>query len=85
MYTKKIKDIFKGLDFIKIDTEGHELEVLKGARNLLKDLKPKFLQIEFNTHQLLKNVTILDYQKFLKTTKVTDFYLLGRNFYLLAF
>ena len=77
----KNKRYFKGLDFIKIDTEGHELEVLKGARNLLKDLKPKFLQIEFNTHQLLKSVTILDYQKFLKTTKVTDFYLLGRNFY----
>lgn len=63
---KKNKNYFKGLDFIKIDTEGHEIEVLRGAKYLLKKLNPKFLQIEFNIHQLLKNVTILDYQKFLK-------------------
>jgi len=66
---KKNKNSFKGLDFIKIDTEGHELEVLHGSKNLLKNLKPKFLQIEFNTYQLLKNVTILDYQKVLKNYK----------------
>ena len=68
-FYRKNKKYFKGLDFIKIDTEGHELEVLKGSKNLLKDLNPKFLQIEFNTHQILKKVTILDYQKILKNYK----------------
>lgn len=63
---KKNKKLFKGLDFIKIDTEGHELEVLQGLKNILRDLKPKFLQIEFNTHQLLKNITVIDYKKVLK-------------------
>lgn len=82
---KKNKRYFKGLDFIKIDTEGHELEVLKGARNLLKDLKPKFLQIEFNTHQLLKNVTILDYQKFLKNYKSYRLLPFGKKFLPISF
>ena len=40
---KKIKKI----DFIKIDTEGHELEVLKGAEKTIKKFKP-ILMVEKN-------------------------------------
>ena len=29
----------QNIDLLKIDTEGHELEVLSGAKNLLKKLK----------------------------------------------
>ncbi len=60
------KKLFRELDFIKIDTEGHELEVLQGSKKIIRDLKPKFIQIEFNTYQLIKNTTLIDYQKYLK-------------------
>tara|TARA_R110000803_G_scaffold188348_1_gene250738 strand:- start:1857 stop:2555 length:699 start_codon:yes stop_codon:yes gene_type:complete len=35
------------IDFIKIDTEGHELNVLKGMSKALSDKKIKFIQIEY--------------------------------------
>ena len=55
-----LKDILKNqvIDFIKIDTEGYEFEVLDGAKNLFKEQQPKFIQIEFNWHQLLKGQTL---------------------------
>ena len=55
-----LKDILKNqiIDFIKIDTEGYEFEVLDGAQHLLKEHQPKFIQIEFNWHQLLKEQTL---------------------------
>lgn len=55
-----LKDIIKNqiIDFIKIDTEGYEFEVLDGAKYLLKEHQPKFIQIEFNWHQLLKGQTL---------------------------
>ena len=34
------------IDILKIDTEGHELEVLKGAKSVLK--KVNYLHIELN-------------------------------------
>ena len=46
------------VDFIKIDTEGFEFEVLDGAKDFLRNHKPKFIQIEFNWHQLLKGQTL---------------------------
>lgn len=58
---KKIKKI----DLIKIDTEGHELEVLKGAEKTIKKFKPSFIQLEFNWHQLYKNNSLLIFQKYL--------------------
>ena len=55
-----LKNILKNqiIDFIKIDTEGYEFEVLDGAKYLLKEHQPKFIQIEFNWHQLLKGQTL---------------------------
>ena len=43
------------VDFIKIDTEGFESEVFKGAARIFAELKPKYIQIEFNWHQLFRN------------------------------
>lgn len=43
------------LDFIKIDTEGYEYEVLLGGQQLISKFKPKFIQIEFNEHHLYRN------------------------------
>jgi len=75
----KNKKLFKSLEFIKIDTEGHELEVLKGSKKLLKILKPKFIQIEFNSHQLLKSVTLQQYKKFLKNYNIFRLLPFGDN------
>ena len=44
------------VDFIKIDTEGFEKEVLSG----LGAIKPNFIQFEFNKHHLYRKVTLLE-------------------------
>lgn len=72
---KKLDDcenLFKDnrIDFIKIDTEGYEYEVLLGAKNILMKHKPKFIQMEFNWHQLLKNQTLYNLSKFMNFSEV---------------
>jgi FkbM family methyltransferase len=66
------EDYFKDkqIDFIKIDTEGFEYEVLKGAEKILKLHKPKFIQIEFNWHQLIRNHTMYDLFKLVNSYDV---------------
>ena len=61
------KNLFdKEIDLIKIDTEGYELEVLKGSKRLIEINKPKYIQLEFNIHQLFKNHTMYEFSKYLK-------------------
>ncbi len=38
-----------GIDVLKIDTEGFDLSVLKGARRFLEERRIKFIWVEFNT------------------------------------
>lgn len=45
-------------DFIKIDTEGFEREVLEGMQQTLEHLKPRFVQFEFNRGHLYRGVTL---------------------------
>jgi FkbM family methyltransferase len=47
------------VDFIKIDTEGFEREVLAGAQETLRVLKPKYIQFEFNLLHLRRGYTVL--------------------------
>lgn len=49
------------ISFIKIDTEGNELEVLKGCRNLIQKNKVDFIQFEYggtykDAHTTLKDI-----------------------------
>jgi FkbM family methyltransferase len=46
------------VDFVKIDTEGFEFEVLVGAQKLLEDRRPLFVQLEMNLHQLYRGHTL---------------------------
>lgn len=53
------------LDCIKIDTEGFELDVLKGASYVLTEIKPKAIILEWNWHQLFRGGTLLQIQELL--------------------
>ncbi len=53
------------VDLIKIDTEGYEMNVLKGAINFIKQKKVKFIQIEFNVHQIITQNNIYEFSKVL--------------------
>jgi hypothetical protein len=46
------------ISLIKIDTEGFESEVFNGAIKTFSEVKPHFIQIEFNWHQLFRNITL---------------------------
>ena len=67
-----LEDLFNNqrIDFIKIDTEGYEYEVLSGAKKLIYNHKPKFIQIEFNWHQLLKNQTLYNLSSLIDFSEV---------------
>lgn len=47
------------IDFIKVDTEGYEFEVLSGAKETISELRPQFIQLEFNLHQLHRGHSLL--------------------------
>lgn len=42
------------IDFIKIDTEGFESEVLAGSRMIIAQHKPMAIQLEFNWHHMFR-------------------------------
>lgn len=48
-------------DFVKIDVEGYELEVLRG----LAPMRPRFVQFEFNWHHLRRGHTLYEITKLL--------------------
>lgn len=56
----------KHINFLKIDTEGHELEVLKGAQQMLQDSKVDVIQIEFNEMNIISRVFYSDFTQLLE-------------------
>lgn len=54
------------IDFLKIDTEGFEYEVLLGAKKTIKTHKPKAIQIEFNWHHLFRGHTLFLFSELLE-------------------
>jgi len=70
-YVEKKK--FKSIDFIKIDTEGYELEVLKGAKNIL--FKTKYVLFEHHYDDMIvKNYFFSDVHNFLKENNFQQLY-----------
>lgn len=57
--------IVKEIDFIKIDTEGFEYQVLLGSQRIIDQFKPKFIQVEYNWHQLFSGQSLLALSKLL--------------------
>jgi len=57
------------IDFLKMDVEGHELEILKGAGDVLKDKKVSALQFEFGGANIDSRTYFQDF-----------FYLLKENY-----
>ena len=59
------KEKIKKIDLVKIDTEGHELQVLQGAGNFLKK-GIKYLIIEFHNSNIFLNYNPVEIEKYLK-------------------
>lgn len=53
------------IDFIKIDTEGFEYEVLSGATAVIETFRPKMIQIEHNWHHLFRSNSLYSFSVFL--------------------
>jgi FkbM family methyltransferase len=49
---EELLDSAINVDFLKIDTEGYDLRVLKGAETLLRVGRIRFIQFEYNAHWL---------------------------------
>ena len=56
-FLKKLK-IKGSIDFIKIDTEGHDFHVLLGLKKTINKHKTKFIQFEMNWHYLFNGHNI---------------------------
>lgn len=53
------------IDFLKIDTEGHELAVLKGAQKLLAENSIRLIQFEFNEMNVISRTYMRDFLELL--------------------
>ncbi|QFT67765.1 hypothetical protein FIU93_13340 [Labrenzia sp. THAF35] len=53
------------VDLIKIDTEGFETEVFEGAARVFSEIRPRFIQMEFNWHQMFRSRTLNDFAEML--------------------
>ncbi|TXD81701.1 FkbM family methyltransferase [Subsaximicrobium wynnwilliamsii] len=54
------------IDFLKIDTEGYELEVLKGAAKLIENNGIQTIQFEFNEMNVISRVFLKDFYDILE-------------------
>ena len=69
-YLGVLRSVAEVIDFLKIDVEGFEWEVLQGAQNVLLDMRPKFIQLELNHHQLFRGHSLFSLSQLLPNYKV---------------
>lgn len=65
------KNNINHIDFIKIDTEGNEFDILKGSKEMLDQDKINIIQFEFNKMNIISRVFLKDFYDLLKNY---DFY-----------
>ena len=56
----------KKIDLLKIDTEGHEFEILNGAKKTIQDGKIRYLLIELHYSKMYKKYSKKNIENFLK-------------------
>ena len=66
MITLDSIDFIKKIELIKIDTEGAEYSVLKGANKTIETHKPKYILLEFNRMNVNSRVFLADFIVLLK-------------------
>lgn len=59
------------IDFLKLDVEGHDLEVLKGATTLLNDGRIKMIQFEYGGCNIDSRVLLRDFFEFMAPYSTT--------------
>tara|TARA_B110000037_G_C17076492_1_gene488077 strand:+ start:688 stop:1407 length:720 start_codon:yes stop_codon:yes gene_type:complete len=59
------------IDLLKIDTEGHEYEVLMGAQKTINENKIRYLLIELHYSKMYKNYSRIKIEEFLKNNNFT--------------
>jgi FkbM family methyltransferase len=69
-YLDILKRVAEEIDFLKIDVEGFEWEVLQGAQNVLLEMRPRFIQLEFNLHQLFRGHSLFSLSQVLPNYRV---------------
>ena len=60
-----VREGITAVDFVKIDTEGYEREVLHGMRETIARLQPRYVQFEFNIMHLRRGYTVYDLSQLL--------------------
>jgi FkbM family methyltransferase len=72
-----INNNIKTIDFLKIDTEGYELSVLKGFDNFLENIK--IIQFEYGGTYLDNDTKLIDVIKYLQNNNFYKFAYLNNN------
>jgi FkbM family methyltransferase len=68
------------IDFLKIDVEGADFDVLIGAERLLKNKQIRFIQIEYSTHYQLAGRTFQDVVDFIRKYGYEIYHFDGETF-----
>lgn len=80
-----IKRGIEFVDFLKIDAEGFDLHVIKGAMNSIKDHKIGIVQFEYNAPWALAGSTLADALRLFHTSGYSVYLLLREGLYIFEY
>lgn len=66
------------ITFLKVDVEGHELNVLKGFTKIFREGKIGVVQFEYNSLSIFSGSLLMRFYEFLQTEVSNDGYCIGR-------